>query len=78
MFRIFARNKQLHSPIRAYDDIMLYFVAGRKWVSAYGLANAVAKPNPCPGLTLSPSPQKYDINFIRAKSSASTNSIDMQ
>jgi hypothetical protein len=27
----------------------------------YGLANALAKPNPCPGLTLPPPPQKYDV-----------------
>ena len=58
MFRIYAKNKGTGSIIAAHDDVMLYFVAGRQWLSLK--ANQSVTKRSCPGSYLLPPASKFD------------------
>jgi len=56
-FKIYARGKSLGATIKDHDDILLYNIHDRKWVSL-GM-NSVSIET-CPGSTRPPPPERYE------------------
>lgn len=59
VFLIYANGKRQGQVIRSGDDIMLYYVRGRNWVS-FDHGHGYARKRRCPG-GIPPHPSKFDI-----------------
>ena len=60
VFQIYAHRKYYGDTIQDQDDIALYYVKDKKWVSFKG---SITHLHPCPGETRPPPPDRYDVCF---------------
>ena len=60
VFQIYASRKPFGDTIQDQDDIALYYVKDRKWVSFTGTNPSL---HPCPGEVRPPPPDRFDVCF---------------